>query len=475
MEEPPHEHGAECRCFNCGFVIQELVEAEDLIKLKLHLIDDLTRRNQQLAAQIAAFKNKEAEEAKESPWMDEANRVFAYWREQIHPKAKVFTDARRKAVIKLVRAGYRAEELFLAIDGAKVPGAAYVNPKTGQTYDDLELICRDESYVRKFQQAATVAKERAVVSGQLDAVSRADAANRERDLASYRQAMHERTKERLAALRGWNTTIIDELELGVHGDRVVFPSRDTNGNLIGFTRYAPNPDRRRGAKTLAEGERDLFPRPERYSGGTVWLLEGEPDGVAGVSCGLQAIGVPGVQTWKDGWDDRLVRFDQVNICFDCDAQGREAALARQAGLVARVAVKLIDLDESRTDGFDLSDLVRLGGPQRAREFLERRVSQAVPAAVPIKREGIPYRTTTPMSRNGHRDPHELVIGALENRGLSVRGKSAQCPAHEDRHASLSIGQGNDGRVLLTCHAGCTPEAILTALGLDWPDLFAEAR
>ena len=471
MDEPPHEHGAECRCFNCGFVVQELAEAQDLVALKQHLIDDLTRRNQQLAAQIAAFRNKEAEEAKETPWMDEANRVFAYWREHIHPKAKVFTEKRRKAVVALIRAGYRAEELFVAIDGAKLH--AYTNPKSGVRYDDLELICRDEGYVRKFTQIAEVAKQRAAVTGQLDDDSRASATRRERELAAYRQAMHERVKERLAALRGWNVRIIDELELGLHGDRVVFPSRDGYGNLTGFIRYAPNPDQRKGPKTLAEGERDLFPRPERYSGGTVWLLEGEPDAVAAASCGLQAVGVPGVQTWKAGWDDRLARFDQVNICFDCDQQGRDAANSRQAGLVERVPVKLIDLDASRTDGFDVSDLVRLGGPQRARDFLERCVAQAAPAVAPIKREGIPYRVARP-SRNGHRDPYEFVIGALENRGLRVRGKSAQCPAHEDRHASLSIGQGSDGRVLLTCHAGCTPEAILTALGLDWNDLFAEA-
>jgi heme-degrading monooxygenase HmoA len=51
------------------------------------------------------------------------------------------------------------------------------------------------------------------------------------------------------------------------------------------------------------------------------------------------------------------------------------------------------------------------------------------------------------------------------------GWSARCPAHEDRQASLSIGQGDDGRVLLKCHAGCGHKKIVAALGLEERDLF----
>jgi hypothetical protein len=51
------------------------------------------------------------------------------------------------------------------------------------------------------------------------------------------------------------------------------------------------------------------------------------------------------------------------------------------------------------------------------------------------------------------------------------GWSARCPAHEDRQASLSIAEGNDGRVLLKCHAGCDHKKIVAALGLEERDLF----
>jgi len=48
---------------------------------------------------------------------------------------------------------------------------------------------------------------------------------------------------------------------------------------------------------------------------------------------------------------------------------------------------------------------------------------------------------------------------------------ARCPAHEDHHPSLSIREGEDGRILLHCWAGCTTKAVIDALGLTWADLF----
>lgn len=39
---------------------------------------------------------------------------------------------------------------------------------------------------------------------------------------------------------------------------------------------------------------------------------------------------------------------------------------------------------------------------------------------------------------------------------------AKCPAHEDHRASLSIGQGENGTILLHCHAGCSFESIIAA-------------
>jgi putative DNA primase/helicase len=56
----------------------------------------------------------------------------------------------------------------------------------------------------------------------------------------------------------------------------------------------------------------------------------------------------------------------------------------------------------------------------------------------------------------------------------VKGNGNQftslCPAHSDKAPSLSISQ-KDNRILLHCHAGCSTEAIVMAMGLNLRDLF----
>jgi len=47
---------------------------------------------------------------------------------------------------------------------------------------------------------------------------------------------------------------------------------------------------------------------------------------------------------------------------------------------------------------------------------------------------------------------------------------ARCPAHKDRHPSLSVKEA-EGKILLKCHAGCLTEAVVEALGLRMEDLF----
>ncbi len=54
-----------------------------------------------------------------------------------------------------------------------------------------------------------------------------------------------------------------------------------------------------------------------------------------------------------------------------------------------------------------------------------------------------------------------------------RGKwTAQCPAHRDRSPSLSIREGEDGKTLIRCWAGCSTEDVVKAVGLRMADLFA---
>lgn len=48
---------------------------------------------------------------------------------------------------------------------------------------------------------------------------------------------------------------------------------------------------------------------------------------------------------------------------------------------------------------------------------------------------------------------------------------ACCPAHEDKSASLSIREMEDGRTLVHCFGGCHVEAVVAAVGMSLEDLF----
>ena len=68
-----------------------------------------------------------------------------------------------------------------------------------------------------------------------------------------------------------------------------------------------------------------------------------------------------------------------------------------------------------------------------------------------------------------------LLDRLERVRRSGAGWTARCPAHDDRRASLSVGRGDDRRWLLKCHAGCSFDAIVAALGIDARELFPAKR
>lgn len=63
---------------------------------------------------------------------------------------------------------------------------------------------------------------------------------------------------------------------------------------------------------------------------------------------------------------------------------------------------------------------------------------------------------------------ERVDGIKRRNGYVM----ARCPAHDDRHASLSIRETADGKILLKCFANCDAEDVVHAAGLSWQDLYA---
>ena len=65
------------------------------------------------------------------------------------------------------------------------------------------------------------------------------------------------------------------------------------------------------------------------------------------------------------------------------------------------------------------------------------------------------------------------IGKLNKVKGSGKQYTALCPAHSDNKQSLSVSVGDNGKILLNCHTGCTAKEIVNAMGLTMQDLFPE--
>lgn len=71
-------------------------------------------------------------------------------------------------------------------------------------------------------------------------------------------------------------------------------------------------------------------------------------------------------------------------------------------------------------------------------------------------------------------PVDTVLARLTGAKRHGDHYTARCPGpghtNGDKHPSLSISKGCDGRALLKCHAGCSVESIVKAMGLTMADL-----
>lgn len=98
---------------------------------------------------------------------------------------------------------------------------------------------------------------------------------------------------------------------------------------------------------------------------------------------------------------------------------------------------------------------------------------------PATRECVRWRGTLesfmPLSHIPGCAVAELVLRFLEHledAEPSRNGGSARCPAHDDRHNSLSISASEDGRLVVYCLAGCSNDAILRGLEAEARELLA---
>ena len=98
--------------------------------------------------------------------------------------------------------------------------------------------------------------------------------------------------------------------------------------------------------------------------------------------------------------------------------------------------------------------------------------QSLPVFEPAWLEGGPGRRRATAVEPGPGHGHiKRVLTLLEGVRPCGRGWEAYCPSHADRKPSLTIGLGQNGRVLLHCFAGCEVVDILGRLSLTWQDLY----
>jgi hypothetical protein len=68
------------------------------------------------------------------------------------------------------------------------------------------------------------------------------------------------------------------------------------------------------------------------------------------------------------------------------------------------------------------------------------------------------------------------LNALQKVKKTKEGQWMACsPAHEDKHETLSIKELPDGRILIHCFAECGAIEVLSALGIDFEDLYPESQ
>lgn len=210
-------------------------------------------------------------------------------------------------------------------------------------------------------------------------------------------------------------------------------------------------------ETIDEGER------------AIWIVEGEKD----ASNGRMAYGIctttnpGGAGKWKDHHSRLLKGAEEVYIVWDRDDKGAEHAWSVYESL-RRVGIPDIHFRCARY-GNDLSDHINEGG--RLDNLVKKRPPKPEPK--PAKEKQVQSDGELLPA------PFQLALIKLQELGpVAIEDPEAHqynalCPAHDDSDPSLTIRPGMDDdsvAVLVHCFAGCTSEAIATALGIP-PDNF----
>lgn len=205
--------------------------------------------------------------------------------------------------------------------------------------------------------------------------------------------------QRLEDRRGWSREVIQRLGLRlcpagtrhhVREDRVAIPVRDEQGRLVNLRLYRPGASE---GKVVSWGRgfgaARLWPPPQDWGPGPLWICEGEADTLCALSHGINACTqTGGAGTWKPGFSAAF-RGREVVICYDHDQAGRDGA-AKVALALSRAGatVRIVEWPDEMGDGEDLTDwLVTHGRSVDELLALARPYDSPAPLEVEVVDEG----------------------------------------------------------------------------------------
>lgn len=141
------------QCPHCASALAEANQAEfDLREAEREL-----RRERRVSAALRQELNRRLAD---SPNRQAAEALFRYWAQRLEKDGRVvFGEKRRKAVMARLNE-YDAAYIARAIDGF---AESFYTAPNGKRFDDLELLCRDETRVEQAHDLAERIKAKTLV------------------------------------------------------------------------------------------------------------------------------------------------------------------------------------------------------------------------------------------------------------------------------------------------------------------------
>lgn len=101
--------------------------------------------------------------------------VFEFWKAILGHERAQLGPTRRRTIRAALEMGYSVDDLRLAIVGCKWSDFHQGANQSKQVYDDVELICRNETYIDKFLIVGQRKVEEAIAKEAKEAVDRQEA------------------------------------------------------------------------------------------------------------------------------------------------------------------------------------------------------------------------------------------------------------------------------------------------------------